>query len=444
MEAIRSWGLPGPFEHSVSVPLSRASLKLPNADSLLVAGNGRSYGDVGLNTGHVLLLTRGLDRYIGFDETTGLLECEAGVLLADIIRDFLPRGWFLPVVPGTRYVSVGGAIANDVHGKNHHAAGSFGDHVESLDLLRSDGTLTTCSRTQNAALFTATIAGLGLTGMIVSARLRLRRVETGWVQVTSQRFHTLAEFLELNTWAEAKFEYTVAWIDCLSAQARGNGKLNLRGVYLAGAHAPRSAISDATPTFPPEPKVKTVPLTPPFSLINAVSLRAFNAAYWAKSSNATAALQSVYQYFWPLDALLEWNRIYGKRGFFQYQCVLPHEASSAAIADVLSHISQSGQGSFLAVLKTFGNRKAPGLLSFARPGVTLALDFPHLGERTLALFRELDAIVLAAGGALYPAKDATMSPALFRAGFPALDEFKKFVDPAFSSTFWRRLAADSN
>jgi FAD/FMN-containing dehydrogenase len=425
----------------VTLPVSRAALKLPLTDSLLVAGNGRSYGDVGLNTGHALLLTRGLDRYIGFDEHTGVLECEAGVLLADIIRDFLPRGWFMPVVPGTRYVSVGGAIANDVHGKNHHAAGSFGDQVESLELLRSDSTLTTCSRTQNADLFAATIAGLGLTGMIVSARLKLRRVETGWVQVTSRRFHTLAEFFELNTWAEAKFDYTVAWIDCLSARARADGSLSLRGVYLAGAHAPRSAISGSTLAFPPEPKAKTVPFTPPVSLINAVSLRAFNAAYWAKSSNATDTLQTVYQYFWPLDALLEWNRIYGKRGFFQYQCVLPHEASSAAIAEVLSHISRSGQGSFLAVLKTFGNRKAPGLLSFARPGVTLALDFPHLGERTLALFRELDAIVLAAGGALYPAKDATMSPELFRAGYPALNEFQQFVDPKFSSAFWRRLAA---
>jgi len=429
----RSWGLPGPFQHDTTPLSSRAGIALPVARPTLAAGNGRSYGDVGLNAGHSLMLARGLDRYVAFDDATGILECEAGVLLGDITRDFLPRGWFLPVVPGTRFVTVGGAIANDVHGKNHHAAGSFGDHVAGLNLLCSDGAFE-CSRTHHAGLFRATLGGLGLTGLIVTAKLQLARVETGWMRVRSTRFATLAEFFALNGESERLFPYTVAWIDCLSARDGA-----LRGVYLAGEHATRADIGNRPP-LPPAPATKAVPFTPPVSLINKLSLRAFNAAYYAKSRDVDGDIQSLYQYFWPLDAVLEWNRIYGRRGFFQYQCVLPPDAGAPATIALLNTIATSGQGSFLAVLKTFGDRAAPGVLSFARPGLTLALDFPNLGAPTLDLFRRLDAQVLAAGGALYPAKDACMSPAMFEAGYGhQLGEFARWRDPAFSSTFWRRV-----
>ncbi|WP_085315184.1 FAD-binding oxidoreductase [Derxia lacustris] len=429
----RSWGLPGPFQHRLTLPASRVGLALPAGRPLLAAGNGRSYGDVGLNEGHDLVAMRGLDRYLGFDADSGVLECEAGTLLSDIVRDFLPRGWFPAVVPGTRFVTVGGAIANDVHGKNHHAAGSFGDHVLGLRLLCSDGAFD-CSPTHHSALFRATLGGLGLTGLIVTARLRLMPVDSGWMSVRSTRFATLAEFFALNAERERQFPYTVSWIDCLSARDGA-----LRGVYLAGRHAGRDELA-GRPTLPPAPRSRGVPFTPPVSLINRLSLRAFNAAYYARSRDAEGAIQSVYEYFWPLDGLLEWNRIYGRRGFYQYQCVLPPAAGPAATQALLDSIARSGQGSFLAVLKTFGDRSAPGLLSFARPGVTLALDFPNLGASTLDLFRRLDAQVLAAGGALYPAKDAAMSPAMFAAGYGArLEAFAPWRDKAFSSSFWRRV-----
>lgn len=440
---LRSWGLPGPFAHHV-VALERLdALQLPAGDCWLAHGNGRSYGDVALNIGHTLVHTRWLDRYLAFDEASGELTCEAGVTLARIVRDFLPRGWFLPVVPGTRFVTVGGAIANDVHGKNHHAMGSFGDHVSEIGLQRSDGTRIVCSPQHEAGWFAATVGGLGLTGLITHARLRLRRVPHGWMSVHAQRFRGLDEFFERNAAAEAAHEYTVSWIDCLSggdAGARG-----LRGVLLAGDHAPADAVltlRGQPPRMPPEPAQRSVPLTPPLSLINPLSLRAFNALYYARAPRDAQFLQHLWAYFWPLDALLHWNRIYGPRGLLQYQFVVPPAQSREVIAEVLTEIHRAGSGSFLAVLKTFGTRPAPGRLSFARPGLTLALDFPNQ-PALRGLFARLDAIVQAAGGALYPAKDALGSPALFHAAYPAWQDFARWRDPAISSTFVRRMEGRS-
>jgi len=436
--AMRTWGLPGPFPQRQFSPVARSRFRLPSDDLLLGIGNGRSYGDVGINAGHTVVKAAGLDRYIAFDAETGIIECEAGMLLDEIIRDFLPQGWFLSVVPGTRFVSVGGAIANDVHGKNHHAAGAFGNQVESLTLLRSDEpTPRVCSREQSAELFRATIGGLGLTGFIVSARLQLRRVETGWMRVTTRKFGSLDQFFDLNGWAEARFPYTVAWIDCLSARGR-----KVRGVYMAGDHASGEMIGSRT-LFPPAPPAHSVWLTPPFSLINGASLRAFNLLYYARAADRDHRLQNFFTFFWPLDALLDWNRIYGPQGFYQYQCVLPPAVASDAAAEILTTISRSGQGSFLAVLKTFGQQAPEGLLSFPRPGLTIALDFPNLGERTLAQFRLLDRIVLAAKGAIYPAKDAAMPPELFAAGYPNISKFLRHKDPNFSSSLWRRLMETS-
>jgi FAD/FMN-containing dehydrogenase len=428
---VRSWGLPGPFPHRLLTPGSSRDIALPQGDSWLPHGNGRSYGDVALNTGHTLLRTRWLDRYLDFDPHTGTLACEAGMLLSTIIEDFAPRGWFLPVVPGTRHVTVGGAIANDVHGKNHHAMGSFGDHVEGFRLLRSDGSTRDCSREQNADWFAATIGGLGLTGLVTQARLRLRRVASGWVRVRAQRFVGLDAFFDLNTQAEARHEYTVSWIDCLS------GAQGLRGVLLAGDHAPLGPDSDA-PLFPPAPRQTSFPVTPPISLINPLSLRLFNTAYFHRAPAQAEFLQPSWEYFWPLDKIAHWNRIYGRSGLLQYQFVVPPQAARAAIAEVLGLLKAAGTGSFLAVLKTFGNRAAPGLLSFARPGLTLALDFPN-SPRVQALFARLDACIAGAGGALYPAKDALGSSALFHAAYPRWAEFQQYRDPLISSTFARRM-----
>lgn len=426
--ALTAWGALPAVPAAAEIRLASRAAALPAAagnGTLLPYGNGRSYGDVCLNAGGTLLSTRGLDRFIAFDPASGVLRCEAGVLLADILDLCVPRGWFLPVTPGTRFVTVGGAIANDVHGKNHHAAGSFGCHVRAFELLRSDGERRRCSPQENPDWFAATIGGLGLTGLIVEAELQLRRIAGPAMTVENTRFADLDEFFALNAVAEERHEYTVAWVDCLAARPRG--------WFMAGNHAGAEAAREA----PPPGKARTLPLTPPVSLVNGLSLRAFNPAYFHRPLPARATVHYV-PYFYPLDGLLHWNRMYGPRGFYQYQCVLPATAR-AALDEILQAIAASGQGSFLAVLKTFGARASPGLLSFPMPGSTLALDFPNRGEATRALFGRLDAIVAAAGGRLYAAKDARMPGALFRRGYPALDEFIPYLDPKFASDFWRRI-----
>lgn len=421
--AATAWGRLGWPEASAELACTDRSAPLPPfTGTLLPYGNGRSYGDVGLNPGGTLLKMRGIDRFIAFDAETGVLTCEAGVLLADILDLVVPRGWFLAVTPGTRFVTIGGAIANDVHGKNHHAAGSFGDHVQAFELLRSDGSRLVCSREENADWFAATVGGLGLTGAITQATICLRRISGTAMTVKNTRFFGLEEFFAQNTEAEKLHEYAVAWIDCLASTPRG--------VLMAGNHADGDA---AAPRG-----AKRVPVTLPFSLINGLSLRAFNAAYYGKPWPAETR-QHYLPYFYPLDAIHDWNRIYGKPGFYQYQCVVPPSSARAAVGEMLDSIATSGQGSFLAVLKNFGERLAPGLLSFPMPGTTLALDFPNHGAPTLTLFERLDAIVRAAGGRLYAAKDARMPGDFFRAAYPQWQTFSRFVDPAFSSGFWRRV-----
>lgn len=427
VEAPRSWN---------GWPRTRSQLHVLHAPHLpsqvappwLCHGNGRSYGDVCLNDGGALLLTRALDRYIAFDEQHGLLRCEAGATFDEILKLIVPRGWFLPVTPGTRFVTVGGAIANDVHGKNHHKAGSFGAYVTRLELLRSDGSRTECSPTQQAALFSATIGGLGLTGIIASAEFRLLRIAGPMMLDETFRYGGLAEFFALSDASAADWDYTVAWVDCLV----GGDALG-RGVFSRARHAAAEVLPSRAP------RAHRVPFTPPLSLVNGLSLRAFNELYFRKAPAQPRPRHLHYEpFFYPLDALLDWNRIYGPRGFLQHQCVLP-PASREAVSELFREIARVGTGSFLAVLKLFGDRPSPGMLSFPRPGVTLALDFPLHGAETLALLDRLDAIVASVGGAIYPAKDARMSAAMFRSGFPRWAEFREHIDPAFSSSFWRRV-----
>lgn len=398
---------------------------------LLPFGNGRSYGDVCLNDRGTLLVTRGLDRFMAFDPQTGILRGEAGVTLAELLALVVPQGWFLPCTPGTRQVTLGGAVANDVHGKNHHAMGSFGHHVRALELLRSDGEVIHCGPDQEPAWFAATVGGLGLTGLVRWVELQLMPVQTAWMWAESQRFSCLDAFWELNQRAEADWPYTVAWIDCL-AKGRARG----RGILLAARHAPPRA------TFPVfKEGRKRMPVDPPLSLVNRLSLRAFNALYYRLPVRPQGELCHYVPYFYPLDAIQGWNRIYGRSGFYQYQCVLPPEAARPATAALLDTIARRGEGSFLAVLKTFGHRESMGMLSFPRPGTTLALDFPNRGERTRRLLDDLDAIVREADGALYPGKDARMPAELFQSGFPQWEAFSRFVDPAFSSRFWQRVTS---
>lgn len=431
-EAARSWGRWPRPAHRATLALRERPAALPVAAAPLLAwGQGRSYGDSCLNDGGTLLLARGLDRFIAFDPATGVLACEAGVTLGEILAVAVPRGWFLPVTPGTRFATVGGAIANDVHGKNHHRAGSFGDHVRALELVRSDvapGGGGPRTLRPGDALFAATVGGLGLTGLVTRAELQLQRVHGPWMDVESIRFDGLDDFFALSAASSASHAYTVAWVDCL-ARGRSLG----RGHFLRADHAAPGATGRA-----PGAGV-AMPFTPPVPLVNRLTLRPFNALYYHRQRARRVRSTQHYQpYFYPLDGIRDWNRMYGPRGFLQHQCVLPPAAARDAVAALLDAIGRSGQGSFLAVLKEFGDRPAPGLMSFARAGTTLALDFPR-SDAAFALLARLDAIVAEAGGALYPAKDARMSPAMFRRGQPGLDAFLPHLDPAFSSSFWRRV-----
>lgn len=398
------------------------------AQSYLAYGNGRSYGDSCLNDEGILLATRSLDRFIDFDRHTGLLSCEAGVTLEEIIRLVLPKGWFLPVTPGTKFVTVGGAIANDVHGKNHHRAGTFGSHVEAFALLRSTGEISLCTPTENSALYRATIGGLGLTGLILWARIQLKAVPGPWLKGDSIRFESLKEFFALADESDRDWEYTVAWVDC-AAKGRKLG----RGIFMRANHGRHDQA---------EPKTSgaSVPFSPPISLVNELSLSLFNQAYYARpAAQVHDTLWHYEPFFYPLDRILHWNRIYGPKGFYQFQCNIPHEHADAALEAQLRTIAEHGHGSFLAVLKVFGHRPSPGLLSFPKPGATLALDLPNKGSSTRAVLDRLEAITREAGGREYPAKDARMSAAAFEQYFESVPDFLPHMDPAFSSSFWRRV-----
>jgi FAD/FMN-containing dehydrogenase len=401
--------------------------------SLLPFGNGRSYGDSCLNDGGSLIDARPLDRFVSFDAQSGLLHCEAGVLLSEILALTVPRGWFLPVTPGTQFVTLGGAIANDVHGKNHHRAGSFGNHVESLELLRSDGSRRHCSPGQNEGLFGATIGGLGLTGLITRAGIRLKPVAGPFIDQALVPFASIHDFFALAAGTDEQFEHTVAWVDCSAA-----GSSLGRGILMCGNHASRPSTGESGSRH-----LLSIPVTPPVSLIGSWSLKLFNGLYFRLQRRKQGRSQVHYRpFFYPLDNILSWNRIYGPRGFFQYQCAVPFGRGEAAIREMLERIGRSGAGSFLAVLKRFGGIQSPGILSFPRQGYTLALDFPNHGDRTLSLLESLDDVTREAGGAVYPAKDARMSPESFQTYYPQWRVFAGHKDPAFSSSFWRRVTGE--
>jgi len=430
MRPVSSWGRLSADQHEVvalSDPANVSSLVCGRQKLGIAHGMGRSYGDVCLNPDGILWLTPRLDHFIAFDDSAGRLVCEAGVLLRDIQRLVIPRGWILPVTPGTQMVTVGGAIANDVHGKNHHVLGSFGDHVQRIKLLRTDGETIECDPQTRSDWFASTIGGLGLTGVIIEAEIQLRRVAGPWLDTETLPYANLDEFFRLADDSEADWEHTVSWIDCISG---GGG----RGLFMRGNPI------DAGQRPEPKGRKRTMPLVPPVSLVNHLSLRPFNIAYYnLKKWQAGRSIAHYESFFYPLDNLLEWNRMYGPKGFFQYQSVVPREVGQNAVQAMLKEIARSGDGSFLAVLKTFGNRQPVGMLSFPQPGVTLALDFPNHGERTHKLFERLDAIVREAGGRIYLAKDARMPRDLFEAGYPRLNEFLKYRDPGISSGLSRRL-----
>ena len=403
----------------------------PPAFPVLAVGMGRSYGDVCLLEGGTLLSTRGLDRFLHFDPASGLLRCESGVTLAQILEFSVPRGWFLPVTPGTKYVSVGGAIANDVHGKNHHVAGSFGNHVPSFELVRSDGSRLVCSPQENAAMYSATIGGMGLTGLITWAEVQLRPISSRKIRYESVKFHGIDEFLAISNGSRS--ECTMAWIDCVS-----RGRNFARGIYMQGDH---SDIFEPKKTTPP-PRL-AVPFDLPSWALTRNSMRVFNELYYRRQLRRHVTGYMDYEpFFYPLDSILHWNRIYGKRGFLQFQCVIPWEYGRDGILAVLETIADSGLASFLAVLKVMGDVPSCGWMSFPQPGITLALDIAIVPGVTFPLFDRLAGMTRELGGRLYPAKDARMTGPQFRAFYPQWRQFAQYRDPAFTSSFWERVTVD--
>lgn len=428
-----SWGrYPQIHQSGVRLAWRPTTLPLPSVKTATVLpfGNGRSYGDACLNEGGLLLDARGLDRFIAFDPTAGILRCESGVLLDEIMALTVDRGWFPPVVPGTRFVTIGGAIANDVHGKNHHRAGTFGRHVRRLELLRSDGRRIVCSPSENTALFRATIGGLGLTGLILWAEITLKRIGSAAVEVETIPYGCLDDFFALTAESNRRYEYTVAWVDC-TAPGRGLG----RGLFMRGNHA----APDTAPVAAPR-RWGSIAVDLPVSLVTGFGARAFNTlTYRWHGRKPRLHREHLAGFFFPLDGIDHWNRLYGPRGFLQYQCVLPMAGGRSALREILRRVARSGTAAVLGVLKVFGEAPSPGLLSFPRPGITLALDVRHRGESTLRALDDCDALVRTAGGAVYPAKDARMAGESFRSFFPRWQELERSRDPAFSSSFWRRV-----
>lgn len=416
-------------------------VKEREVDSALARGMGRSYGDASFNPEGVTILMQRLNRMLSFDRDKGILRCEAGVTLKEILETFVSRGWFLPVTPGSKFVTIGGAIAFDVHGKNHHQDGSFGNFVSQFKLIIANGETITCSREENQDIFWATLGGMGLTGIIIEAELQLIPIETAYINKNNFKTRNLDEAIAIFDEYEPKYQYSVAWIDCLA-----RGKALGRSIVMFGNHAKTTDLSglniDNPLELPTKKRVK-VPFDLPSGLLNRYTMSAFNTLYYQKMfSKETQEVVNYDSFFYPLDFLWDWNRIYGKKGFIQYQCVFPSEVSREALTKMLTLCGDRGWGSFLAVLKRFGDQK--GLLSFPMPGYTLTLDMP-VKSGLWEFLDQLDELVIEYGGRVYLAKDAHLNPNSFRQMYDKFDQWlaiKKQIDPQnlFQSAMSKRLA----
>lgn len=436
---LSGWGKFPVQEAVVVAPRDEQTLiKHISAGRAIARGNGRSYGDSSISQTNTLHM-KFFNRMLAFDSTLGLLVAEAGVSLADVIDTFLPFGWFPAVTPGTKFVTLGGMVAADVHGKNHHSEGSFGKYVEWIDLVDGSGSVQRCSRTQNAEVFDWTVGGMGLTGVILRVAIRLRRVETAWIKQrtipTTDLQHTMEVF-------EATLDttYSVAWIDCLGRNARSG-----RSLIFLGEHANLSELNflqKKTPFEIKKKKAKSIPFDFPAWALNRYTVRAFNALYYRNGlGNEGECLMDWDTFFYPLDSLLGWNRIYGRGGFIQFQCVIPIERSKEGLEELLAEISTAGLGSFLAVLKRLGAQD--NKFSFPMHGYTLALDFP-VSDRSLALMHKLDRIAISHGGRFYLAKDGRLSAETLRQADKRTDDFivmrsKQKIRGKFQSSQSERL-----
>ncbi len=398
----------------------------------LPVGMGRSYGDVCLLKEGTLVPTIGMNRLLDFNAETGLLTAEAGITLAQILDFAVPRGYFLPVTPGTKYVTLGGAIANDVHGKNHDVTGSFGNHVPCFELMRSDGTRMLCSQRENPDWFAATIGGMGLTGLITWAQLRLQPIVSRMIDYQGIQFHGIDEFLDLKKQYE-NVAYTVSWVDCVST-----GKNFARGIFMLGDHSKVPSELKTTP----KPKL-VFPFNAPGFALNRASVSLFNTLFFHKQMKSHVKMLQDYEpFFYPLDKVLHWNRMYGKRGLLQFQYAIPWEHAKEGTEAILKEIAKSGLASFLAVLKTFGDIPSLGMMSFPQAGIMFALDFPIKPNVSFPLMQRLGDMTLEFGGRLYPAKDACMTASQFQAFYPKWQQFSKYKDPALTSSFWERVTGE--
>ena len=412
---ISGWGRYPLVETHLVSPHTEQDLRDHIAKGCIARGNGRAYGDSAVSTATTLHMRR-FNRMLGFDAHTGILEAEAGVLLEDIIKVFLPQGWFPWVTPGTKFVTLGGMIAADVHGKNHHINGGMSGTLTWIDVMTADGSIQRLN--PDDPYFALTCGGMGLTGIILRAAIKLRRVETGYIEQRTLPAPNLKVALEMLNAAQGA-TYSVAWIDCLS-----KGAALGRALIMLGEHAKHSALHSALHSDPYalKPRRKwTMPMAAPQLLLNQYTARAFNAAYWRAGQRKTEpALTDWDRYFYPLDAILGWNRIYGRHGFLQFQCVLPHKTAEAGLEALLQATSDAGLGAFLAVLKQMGSEA--GGISFPSPGLTLAIDFPN-NRNSLKLMKCLDQIVLAHEGRFYLAKDARLSAQTLNASDPRMAPF---------------------
>ena len=465
----------------------------PATDNVIARGQGRSYGDAALNEGGRVLLTERVNRLLEFDVGQGVLRAEAGATLAEILEVIVPKGWFLPVTPGTKFVSLGGCVAADVHGKNHHHDGSFGDHVLAIELFLADGSRVNCSATEKPELYWATVGGMGLTGIIGEVTLKLIPIQTPHMMVRHHQAGNLEQLFTLLQNPISDDRYSVAWIDSMAG-----GKQLGRGIAMCGHHALAEELPPGyrnpaqSPLFISLPRIpspqsspasgrgsererlssiptgerdkvslrerhvkrnRAIPFDLPSLALNPLSIAAFNALYYRREGAKRQPFISSHDaFFYPLDAIGDWNRMYGKRGFVQYQCVIPQPTAFDGIASLLQELSGSGRPSFLAVLKRLGAQNK-GLLSFPMAGYTLALDLPirsekllagHPDEGLFALLDKLDRIVLQHGGRVYLAKDARLAAESFRAMYPRYEEWlkiKRALDPQnmFGSSLSRRL-----